>query len=351
MNTRKANAPFPAALAGGLGLMLCALAPGAARADDKPRDPAAAEALYHRGRELVAAGNWDEGCAKFDASMELNPAVSTLINIAKCHEHQGKLTQALVDYRRALQLNKDTLGDERKKALEALGNEGIKAVEPRLARVEVQVKSRPEGLRVVRDGVDLPLGTLGETIPLDPGAHTFEAVAPGFTKDERRVTLAEGEHATVELELMPAPIVKAPQEKPAPVAKKGVAPPPPAPKREKGVPAWAFVSGGLGLVAVGAGVFFHFDQRDAEDKLVANCGKELLCDPAKPYDPQKDNERKNRDFALFVGLSAAGAVGIGAAIVGIAAASGSSKKSATQAMSFSPWFDRAGGGAVWRGAF
>src|SRR5690349_15880908 len=64
-----------------------------------PRDAAAAEALYRRGRELLSAGNWAEACAKFDASMALNPAASTMLNIARCHEHEGKIAQALIDHK------------------------------------------------------------------------------------------------------------------------------------------------------------------------------------------------------------------------------------------------------------
>lgn len=51
---------------------------------DKPRDPVAAEALYLSGRKLVGEDKWAEGCEKFRASMELNPAASTMINIARC---------------------------------------------------------------------------------------------------------------------------------------------------------------------------------------------------------------------------------------------------------------------------
>lgn len=324
------------------------LAPAArASAEDKPKDPAAAEVLYHRGRALVGEGNWAEGCPKFQASMELNPAPSTLINIAMCHEHEGKLGQAIADYRRALQLNQDTLGSKRKKDLEKVATDGIAALEPRLARVRVVLKERPEGTRVTRDGQELPLPTLGEEIPLDPGEHAFEAWAPGFRKADKQVKLAEGEAATVELVLVPAP----PGEDKAPP------PPPPMGKaKEKdkpssgGVPAWAFVAGGLGLAAVGGGIAFRFDQMAAEDRLLAKCGPELRCPPGIEYDWQSDNARKNRDFYLFVGLTAAGAVGIGAAVVGIVRGVGK-KNAQAQVPIVAPFIGRGEGGAIVQGAF
>ncbi|MDI1447551.1 hypothetical protein [Polyangium sp. 6x1] len=337
--------PIPASLQRAFAvsaLVIVSACPGRAFGQDNPRDPAAAEALYLSGRKLVNDGNWAEGCAKFDASMELNPAASTLINIAKCHEHEGKLTQAVVDYRRALQLNQDTLGEERKKQLEQVAKEGIAAIEPRLARVELVVGARPEGLEVARDGIRLPLAALGETIPLDPGKHMFEASAPGFEKIEKPVELAEGQKVTVELSLVPAAAVA---KKPPPPDK-----PKPAPA-SGGVPVWAYVAGGLGLAAVGAGVYFRFDQMDAEETIRVNCpGTPSVCDPTKEYRPDADNARKDRSFYLFVGLTAAGAAGIGAAVFGIVRGL-SQKKPQAQSVHVVPYVGRGDGGLMLQGAF
>ncbi|UQA59687.1 hypothetical protein [Polyangium aurulentum] len=330
-------------------VVIASLAAPAARASaqEKARDPAAAEALYHRGRALVSEGNWSEGCAKFEASMELNPAASTLLNIAKCHEHDGKLAQATVAYRRALQLNQDTLGEERKKALEKVANEGIAALEPRLARVRVTLKERPAGARVARDGQELPLATLGEEIPLDPGEHTFEASAPGFRKDEKRMKLGEGEQISVELALVPAPPGADETRHPPALAGKDKD----AKASSGGAPVWAFVVGGVGLAAVGAGIAFRFDQMATERRLVDECGEDLLCPGGIEYDWQSDNARKNRDFYLFVGLTAAGAVGIGAAVVGIVRGVGQKKKSQARGPIVAPWIGRGEGGAIVQGAF
>jgi len=353
MNIEK---PLSAIVATALSLVV--LHPGLARAAD--RDPAAAEALYHSGRKLVSEGKWAEGCAKFDASMELNPAASTLINIAKCREHDGRLSEALVDYKRALQLNQDTLGGARKKALEKVAKEGAASVEARLARVELVVKTRPEGLEVAWDGRSLPLAALGEPIPLDPGKHTFEATAPDHEKAERTLELAEGQKATVELSLVPVKKqdsgAKVEPAKPDPAKPDPAKPGPDKPPadggaRSGGVPAWAYVAGGLGLAAVGGGVYFRLDQMAAEDRIRENCpGEPPICDPSKGYDPTDDNARKNQSFYLFVGLTAAGAVGIGAAVIGIARGVGQKKAKATS-VHVAPWIGRGEGGFVMQGAF
>lgn len=324
------------------------------RAEDKKGDPAAAEALYMSGRKLVNEGNWTEGCEKFVASMELNAAASTLINIAKCHEHEGKLTQAIIDYRRAIQLNQDTLGSDRKKALEQVAKDGIAALEPKIARVSLSMSAKPEGLEIKRDGINLPLATIGEAIPLDPGAHTFEASAPGFLKEKRELSLKEGEVANLEITLKPEPKTQItdtklePKDKPLPVPDK---PKPIEPEpAQSGGALWPYVVGGAGLLAIGGGVYFRLDQAKAEQNLVDNCGKELVCDPNRPYRPDEDNARKNRDFYAFVGLTAVGAVGVVAAVIGIATAK-PAKKQQTQSLVLSPALGRSASGLVLRGAF
>jgi hypothetical protein len=310
---------------------------------DKLRDPAAAEALYLSGRKLVADGNWTEGCEKFRASMELNPAASTLINIAKCSEHDGKLTQALVEYRRASQLNQDTLGDERRRSLEEVLKEGIAALEKRLVRVQLVVTNRPNGIEIKRDGLVLPIATIGETIPLDPGEHVFVVSAPGFRKEERKVVLKEGESLTIELPLVAEsgggvkpPASDKPNEKDKPAG--------------RGVPAWAFVAGGIGLAAIGGAVYFKLDQSNAEKALIEHCGVQLECDPNLPYDPADDNARKNRSFGLFVGLGVLGAAGVGTAIVGFVRGARPAKPK-QQSLVVLPYVGRGDGGVVLRGAF
>lgn len=337
--------------------MSCGALASPVRAQDKKGDPAAAEALYMSGRKLVNEGNWAEGCEKFAASMELNAAASTLINIAKCHEHDGKLTQAIVDYRRAIQLNQDTLGSDRKKALEQVAKDGIAALEPKIARVSLAVTNKPEGLEIKRDGINLPLATIGETIPLDPGSHTFEATAPGFTKETREISLKEGESASLEIALKPEPKQTGP-DKPVPDKPVPSKPVPDKPKPvEPGVgggAVWPYVVGGAGLLAVGGAVYFRLDQAKAEQNLIDNCGKELVCDPNRPYRPDEDNARKNRDFYAFAGLTAVGAVGIVVAVIGIATGKPAKKPQAQSLVLvpiLAPKEARGASGFVLRGAF
>jgi hypothetical protein len=283
------------------------------------RDPAGAEALYKTGRDLVAKGDWDAACPKFEASMTLDPVASTLINIAKCHEHFGRLARAWADYKRALVLNQDTPGAERRKALGEIATRGIEALEPRLPKMRIGVADRPEGLRVTRDGQEIPLAMLGEVVPVDPGSHEVSATAPGHAQEQKTVKAEEGK--TVEVELRLTRSAGPPGPGGAPSAGGGSSPPPPggpdSPKAESGgIPTWVWVVGGAGVALAGAGIAFRIDGSAAEATLDEKCGEQRMCDPASGYDPTADNDRKNRDFILFAVLGGAGAAAIGAAVIG-----------------------------------
>lgn len=329
------------------------LAAGIAQA--QPRDPAAAETLYKEGRQLVAAGDWVAGCSKFDASMALDPAASTLLNIARCHERDGKLATAWADYKRALVLDQETPGAERQKTLGEIAEKGIAALEPRLPRMKIVVRNPPPGLVITRNGAPYPAAALGATVPADPGAQEVVASAPGFMKASRSVMLEEGKFAEVELSL--APEIVPPPPTPPPVVAPAPAPAVPAPEprgdlehapRSGGVPAWSFAVGGLGIVLVGVGVALRLDGAAAERALDHQCGTARVCDPKGGYDPSADNARKNRDFGLFVGLGVAGAVALGAAVIGVVSAG--PRKSST-ALSAAPWIGSSAGGASIRGEF
>jgi hypothetical protein len=173
-------------------------------------DRAAADALFYEARDLVRAGKRAEGCAKFEASLALSPAASTMLNIARCHEQDGKIATAWADYTRALSLNGDTPGVERRRELEGLARKGLHALEPRLPRLRIVVASAPPGVEVWRDDKAIPAAALGEALPADPGLHQVRVRAPGYREETRAATLDEGKTAVVEIALQKAPEGQAP---------------------------------------------------------------------------------------------------------------------------------------------
>jgi tetratricopeptide (TPR) repeat protein len=103
-----------------LGLMQ----PVAARAQTSSASEA--DALFHRGKERLAAGDYAEACPLLAESYSLDPASGTLLALAVCHEREGKLATAFTEYgevavRSRAERRKDRAGAARDKAAELEG--------------------------------------------------------------------------------------------------------------------------------------------------------------------------------------------------------------------------------------
>ncbi len=161
-----------------------------ARADT---DPAGAQALFDEGQKLVAAGDYAQACPKFAASQHLEPAIGTLINLADCYEHVGRLASAWARY-----LDAATLAERAGQLPRAKkARDHAKALEPRLCRLVIVV----EGVgytEVRRDAFVMEPATFGVAVPVDPGPHVVRATGPAVPVFEVTIDVqSEGETARV----------------------------------------------------------------------------------------------------------------------------------------------------------
>jgi hypothetical protein len=217
------------------------LGPASAHAQPTERDLMAADALFNEARELVKRGDYAAGCPKFEASLALNPSPSTTLNIAKCHEHSGRIATAWEYYRRALELNlnRPTTDADRQKALHDIATEGMSALEPRLPKLRVVIANPPPALEVLCDGKQLSAVSLGQEVPVDPGRHQVSVSAPGYRAQTRTVVLGEGKAITVGITL----------EAEVPAGQRD-----PQVPQGGGIPTWVgLVTAGVGVVGVGVG--------------------------------------------------------------------------------------------------
>jgi hypothetical protein len=87
---------------------------GVAEAKDPKK--AAAELAFKEGQRLQKAGNLAEACAKFEESQKLDPATGTLLNLARCYELDGRIASAWETFLEAEALAKDKKDKKRQKA-------------------------------------------------------------------------------------------------------------------------------------------------------------------------------------------------------------------------------------------
>lgn len=280
----------------------CALAvtrPAAAETPASVPDPVA-QALFQDGRDLVDKGDWEAGCTKFEASMLLYPAASTLLNIARCFEHRKKLAAAWSTYKRARVLNRETLGDERRRAIDELIDAQLAALSPRLPKIRLQLTRKVLGVTLRKDGEVLPSAVVGTEVPVDPGEHEIAAEAPGHLPFRARFDIAEGTSRDIAIDLV--------SEADAAAGEGG-----------SSVPTWAWVTGGASLLFFGVSAAFRIDQAFIEGRQSALCQGDVQsgCPPRAEYDPASDNTRKNVDFGISLGFGVAGAAALAASLVGI----------------------------------
>jgi hypothetical protein len=155
--------------------LLALLAPLTARA--QTTDPQLAQSLFDQARQLMAAQKYKEACPLLAESQRLDPGGGTLLNLAMCHEAEGKTATAWTEFNAALSI---AIKDGRK-GRESIARQHIRALEPKLCHVTVTVPSTSEadGLLVSLDGLPLARPAWGIAASVDPGSHKVEASAPG----------------------------------------------------------------------------------------------------------------------------------------------------------------------------
>lgn len=153
----------------------------------KARDPAAAEALFRSGRQLLQEVRLEEAYAKFEESYRLDPTAGALFNQGECRMKQGKTASAWALYQQAA-----TLADvQGKPDLFDLANTRVNQLQADLSYLTFHVGNPVPGLEVLRDGVLVGRAQFDVSLPIDPGRHSISAHAPGYESLELAVVVGE----------------------------------------------------------------------------------------------------------------------------------------------------------------
>jgi hypothetical protein len=227
-----------------------------ARADDS----AAAQALFDQAKKAMAAHRYADACPKLEESERLQEAVGTLLNLADCYEHEGKLASAWSKYIEVA--SKARAAGQGARA--RIARDRAAALAPKLSNLVVDVPpaNRADGLEIRRDGTVVGQAEWGEALPADAGTHAMEATAPGRQPWSQTVLVADGAttaRVTVpELERTPVEPMQVPTAATVPESPPPVPATAPAaePAHTNGLRIAAIVVGGVGIVGVGVGSAF-----------------------------------------------------------------------------------------------
>ncbi len=165
-----------------------ALLVASAGAQTSSGDTALAEALFRDGRTLMKSKKHAAACPKFEESYRLVPKLGTLLNLAACHDEQGKTGSAWGEYTRAITEAKAAGEDGRV----AFARKKLFALEERLSQVIIEVPSPEPGIAVAIGDQTIRKAAWGTPIPLDPGRHALTVSAPGHNTLKLTLTVPEG---------------------------------------------------------------------------------------------------------------------------------------------------------------
>ncbi len=275
---------------------------GAPRADAAPTEGqlTAARELFIEAEKDEDAQRWQDALEKLTRISAVKLTSGIRYHTALCEEHLGHLVSALRDYKGAAnQARDENAGD----VLRLVDKRVIDSSERIPQLVIVLVPTLPDAT-VRLDGQTIRPGV---PIPVDPGAHNVDAIAPGYTQSTRSVTLEERASTSIEVKLDPT------TPPPPPVA---VAPAPRATRRAaraatSGDRTVAIVAaaGAVGLTALGVGAYVIAGNQRA-DSVQA-------CAQVTSVDPDACAARKNlvriwdwAAVAAWTGAAAAGALAV-----------------------------------------
>jgi serine/threonine-protein kinase len=314
-------------------VLVASVAPSPALAQSGS-DPVAARTLFQDARKLVAEKKYDQACPKFEESLKLDPGIGTMFNLADCWEHVGKTASAWSRFLDAASAARNSGQSER----ERVARDRAAAIEPHLSRMVVTVAAPDPGLQVLDGTRAVGASLYGVSVPVDPGAHTISASAPGKKRWESTVQVgADAAQVSVSV---PALVVDPTAQTVAPAttavasaapipgeapAAKGLPDTPPAPVSASGTTqrTIGWVTAGVGLVGVGVGIAFGFATQSKNSDAKALCAN-LTCADQKQLDDHTSlvSQAKGDRTGSIIGFAAGGAALAGGLVIVLTAPHG-----------------------------
>lgn len=316
-----------------LGTLILALAPSAKAQESSP----IAESLFRDARARLAEGKTHEACELFQRSDKVQHALGTLLNLAACHEKDGKLSAAWAEFQEA-SAEAMRAGDKERAAF---AQDRVTAIDKALHKIVVDFPSAPGDAKVTIDGTVLDRAAWGTTLPLDPGTHTIQVTSEGSAPWEKKIDASQGgtEKVTIELQKPEAAVPQLQQVDTVPQSKSHSLDPK--------------LAGGIAALAVGA-VGFGIAVGFGADMASQTSNRDKLCPPGQPCYQQAAFDadhaaRIDQQWMLVLGGIGVAAIGTGAVLIVLSATSKAEPEK--HGIAVRPWLSPTGGGIGLGGAF
>ncbi len=268
-------------------------------------DLAAAERLFRDAKELMNQQQYARACPMFAESARLDQQPGTLLNLGLCYEASNKTASAWGAFSQAA-IDATRKGQQERAQF---AKEHAAALEPKLSLVKFAITNPAPQETIKLDGRSVGDGSLVTSLPLDPGHHALEAVAPGKLPKKMTFEVPEGpasQEVTVEglIDAPPAPpttIIMAPTEKP---------------DDGSGRRMLGYIVGGVGVAGLATGTIFGLLYLNKAHENNNSCTGDppttngALCTPGQVSDAQ-DTRSTAKTF------STVSAVGLGVGVVGV----------------------------------
>jgi hypothetical protein len=284
----------------------------------------------------MTEGKFAQACEKFEGSLELDAALGTMLRLADCYDRIGRTASAWALFQDAASLAQSRGEADRRQ----MANDRVADLEPRLSRVKLQNDPRNAGLSLtirIGDG-NVPRTSLDAPLPLDPGTERVEVSAAGHRPFQTTIEVASGPSLqtlvlpALELIRVPASAAVGASGRDEPVSNAGTT------QRTLG-----WVTGGAGLLALGAGGFFAYRAHAVNNESLAHCRPEddSACDATGV-----EQRKRAQGLATAAGVTAiaGGALIAGGVVLVLTAPSNKSKTDAHSNLRLTGSANAQGGG-------
>lgn len=208
-----------------------------------------AEELFQRARELMDANDFVTACPLLEEVVSLDQGVGAQLALALCHEGAGRPATALREFRAALPR---ALAAQRADRIELVQSH-IHALERSVPRIVLQMTPpEPTAFTIALDDAPVERSAFVDGAPVDPGSHQLVVTVPG--RPAWRTTVLVTDHARVVS--VPVPCL---------LGARACHP------RASWPRTLGFTASGVGVAAIGVGVYFGVAAARARDRSAALC--------------------------------------------------------------------------------